>query len=110
MKVINLNLNEFTLFFIPRDYNFALLTYTLENKTNGLTFTDSPTILPTPDTLGYIALLISYATLEVSEGDSITITLTDASGVVYRGKAYATTQTDLQNYELIEVNANSIEL
>ena len=110
MKVINPDLNDFNLIFIPRDYNFGLLTYTLENKTNGLTFTDSPTILPTPDTLGYVEMIISYSTLEVSEGDSITITLTDASGVVYRCKAYATSQTDIQNYELIEVNANSIEL
>ena len=110
MKVINPNLNEFTLFFIPRDYNFGLLTYTLENKTNGLTFTNSPSILPTPNTLGYVALLMSYASLEVSKGDTITITLTDAIGIVYRGKAYATSQTDIQNYELIEVNANSLEL
>ena len=49
--------------------------------------------------------------LEVVEGDSFQLTIKDTNGnVLWKGKAYATEQTDLQNFQFIQKNNNIIKL
>lgn len=49
--------------------------------------------------------------LEVVEGDSFQLTIKDTDGnVLWKGKAYATEQTDLQNFQFIQKNNNIIKL
>jgi hypothetical protein len=47
--------------------------------------------------------------LNVVEGDSFQLTINDTEdNVLWKGKAYATDQTDLQNFQFIEKNNNNI--
>jgi NADH:ubiquinone oxidoreductase subunit H len=49
--------------------------------------------------------------LNVVEGDSFQLTIKDTNdNVLWKGKAYATEQTDLQNFQFIEKNNNIIKI
>lgn len=45
-------------------------------------------------------LTINFATPTMNEGDSFEIELKENTEVIYRGKGYATEQTDLENFKL----------
>lgn len=56
-------------------------------------------------------MIIPYSYKDIVEGDSFEITVNDMSGnLLIRFKAYATMQTDLQNYKLNIPNNGVIEL
>jgi hypothetical protein len=47
--------------------------------------------------------------LNVVEGDSFKLTINDTEdNVLWKGKAYATDQTDLQNFQFVQKNNNNI--
>lgn len=112
MKVITHPIGVYDLVFIPRvykDYALNELTSEVTQEKNGLSVSTTHES-PTADIKGYKTITIDLFSLDVVEGDSLTVKLTDNDGVVYRGKIYATNVTDLQNFQLISVNQNVINL
>tara|TARA_R110000782_G_scaffold122022_1_gene213252 strand:+ start:66 stop:404 length:339 start_codon:yes stop_codon:yes gene_type:complete len=112
MKVITHPITSYDLVFIPRVYKeYALneLTSEVTQEKNGVSFTETHAS-PVTNLQGYKTITLALSTLNIVEGDSLTIKLSDNNGVVYRGKIYATNATDLQNFQLISVNQNVINL
>ena len=80
----------------PRPYNGGVLTMTMRNELKGTVYNISIT------DFGYYngILTINFATPQLREGDSFEIELKENDNLIYRGKGYATAQTDLENYKL----------
>lgn len=54
-------------------------------------------------------LKIEFNLVDVIEADSFQLTINDMDGnLLYRGKAFATNQTDLENYSMTKPNQNNI--
>ena len=112
MKVITHPITDYNLDFIPRvykDYALNELISEVTKERTGVSFTESHAFVPSL-LAGYKSIVLDLSTLNIVEGDSLTIKLTDNDGVVYRGKMYATNVTDLENFQLITVNENVINL
>lgn len=109
MKVITAPFNSFEFVFIPRYYDYSSLTFRVVNESSGKEITFNETVT---EENGYLTAIIDFVDLELEivNNDSLTIKVTDDKGVVYRCKAYATDQSDLENFELITVNDNIIDL
>ena len=45
-------------------------------------------------------LTFQFDQFELKEGQSFEITINEGDNLIYRGKAFATAQTDLENFEL----------
>ena len=80
----------------PRPFKGGVLTLTMRNEftnvTNTINITD----------YGYFngIMTINFSTPQLKEGESFEIELLEDGNLLYRGKGYATEQTDLQNYKL----------
>jgi hypothetical protein len=72
------------------------LTVYLTNEDTNTTATISPTVT---ESNGYMSLAYVYT---VSEGTFYTIKVTLGSTVIYRGRVFCTTQTDLKQYTVNE--------
>ena len=96
------NLNLFEIKVIPKVYVDSV-ELTLFNE---LTETNFTTIVPTVIQNGY--MIIQFYFQDVFEGDSFELTLRETleNKVIYRTKAYATAETDLENFKLIQDNNN----
>ena len=112
MKVITHPIGVYQLVFIPRKYKEYIgfeLTSEITQEKNGLSVSTTHET-PVTDIKGYNSIIVDLFSLDVVEGDTLTIKLSDNDGVVYRGKMYATNEADLENFQLIEVNNNVIDL
>jgi hypothetical protein len=80
----------------PRPYNGGALSLVLRNEFANATHTIDI------NEYGYYngIITINFSTPELNEGDSFEIELFEGERLLYRGKGYATEQTDLQNYKL----------
>lgn len=132
VKVINPDLSTYLFKFIPRTYDLddaEVLTDNTGNQLedeNALSLVASDNVLSycivneltgeqiinffnySFNTLGYLEFNLDVTLLQGYQNYSIKIF--DYSGIVYRGKIYLTNETDLQNYSLITVNENIIDL
>jgi hypothetical protein len=78
---------------IPRYYPNSVVLTLLNEETQTLnTFTISPTY-----SNGYMFLDFEFTCLEM---ESFNLEIKDGNTVLFRGKAFATDETDLENYKL----------
>lgn len=81
---------------IPRSYNGGELTFFLRDELRDLTFEI--------EILGAFyqnnVLILDFEEPILKEGQSFEITINENNILIYRGKAFATAQTDLENFEL----------
>lgn len=113
MKVINTDLPLYPFLFIPRRYDFGTLSFVITREKDNKTYT--PTANDTIGTaqqnsLGYITFVLDTTDKGFEVGGTYTINIFDTEGVVYRGKLFVTNKSDLQNYEILEINDNIIDL
>lgn len=96
MQVFNPEDSEHTLIIIPRITNFSNVYLTIRHE---LTDISSTFILNTFSfDNGYLNIIFEY---NFKEGASYAIEVKYLSKLIYRGKAYATSTTNLENYKLI---------
>lgn len=79
---------------IPR-YNVSTIGVNLRNE--GKATTETFNNIETTYSNGYMTFEISK---EVKEGENYEIELVDNETVIFRGKCFATDQTDLENYKI----------
>jgi hypothetical protein len=81
---------------IPRNYNGGELTFFLRDELRDIIFEI--------EILGSFyqnnVLILNFEEPILKEGQSFEITINENNDLIYRGKAYATAQTDLENFEL----------
>jgi len=81
---------------IPRSYNGGDLTFFLRDELRDMTFNI--------EILGSFyqnsVLILDFEEPILKEGQSFEITINENDVLIYRGKAFATAQTDLENFEL----------
>ena len=81
---------------IPRSYNGGDLTFFLIDELRDITFNI--------EILGSFyqnsVLILNFDEPILKEGQSFEITINENDVLIYRGKAFATAQTDLENFEL----------
>ena len=81
---------------IPRYYNEGELTFFLRDELRDFTFEI--------EILGAFyqnnVLILDFEEPILKEGQSFEITINENDNLIYRGKAFATAQTDLENFEL----------
>lgn len=94
MKIFNPNNSEHTIQINCRDNDAAEVTLILKNK---LRDTSNSYAISCTKVSGY---LTGNFTHTFKEGQSFEVEVYNEEALLYRGKAYATTQTDLQNYKL----------
>lgn len=81
---------------IPRGYNSGEITFLLRDETRDITHTIETTAVYYQNN---VLVLIFNAPI-LKEGQSFEVTINENNALIYRGKAYATAQTDLENFEL----------
>lgn len=106
MKVINPDLGVYLFEFIPRRYDIENLSFEIVNELRNSVITQNITYNQTNK--GYLSFLFDASVLE--NNSHYTIKILSDDEVVYRGKIYTTNETDLQNYSLLTVNENIIDL
>lgn len=95
MQVFNISTNH-RFKCIPSSYNGGIITFflrdELKNITNNIEFDD----------VFYqnFQLIIDFSGFQTVEGQSFEVEIKENGVLTYRGKAYATAQTDLENYEM----------
>ena len=96
MIVFNVNNSAHNIIVTPRKYSeSAFLTLRHELKDRTFTFPDLQAVKDN----GYLRVNFTFT---FKEGESYEITLTSESNeLLWRGKGYATTETDLENYKLL---------
>jgi hypothetical protein len=81
---------------IPRNYNGGELTFYLRDELRDTTIEI--------EILGTFyqnnVLILDFEEPILKEGQSFEITINENDNLIYRGKAFATAQTDLENFEL----------
>jgi len=95
MKVINPNLTEHKIIFIPRRYELGTVELELRNETgNKLTVITDLLILGNN---GVLSLTFDYT---FTEGERYSFKLYDTDGVIYRGRLFVTTREEeaTENY------------
>jgi hypothetical protein len=81
---------------IPREYNSGIITFLLRNESNDVT----QEIDVTGTYYQNNVLILIFNAPILKEGQSFEVTINEDDNLIYRGKAYATIQTDLENFEL----------
>lgn len=81
---------------IPRNYNEGEITFLMRDELRDITYNIVPL------TINYVnnILIFQFEEPELKEGQSFEITINEDDVLIYRGKAFATAQTDLENFEL----------
>lgn len=81
---------------IPRYYNEGELTFFLRDELRDIIFN--------VEILGSFyqnnVLILNFEEPILKEGQSFEITINEDDNLIYRGKAFSTAQTDLENFEL----------
>jgi len=81
---------------IPRNYNGGELTFYLRDELR-----DTTIEIEILDTFYQNnVLILDFEEPILKEGQSFEITINENDNLIYRGKAFATAQTDLENFEL----------
>lgn len=81
---------------IPREYNSGIITFLLRNEGNDLTQEIDVTGVYYQNNV----LVLTFDVPILKEGQSFEVTINENDNLIYRGKAYSTAQTDLENFEL----------
>jgi hypothetical protein len=81
---------------IPRNYNGGVLTFFLRDELRDIIF-EIETI---SEFYQNNVLILNFSEPILKEGQSFEITINENDNLIYRGKAFATAQTDLENFEL----------
>jgi len=81
---------------IPRGYNSGVITFFLRDETKDITHEISVTGVYYQNNV----LILVFSVPIMTEGQSFEVTINEDDNLIYRGKAYATAQTDLENFEL----------
>jgi hypothetical protein len=95
MVVFNLT-SPWTYKCIPSGYNSGEISMLLRDELKNITHT----ITTTGVFYQNFQLFIDFSAFTMVEGQSFEVEIKEDDVLIYRGKAYATAQTDLQNYEL----------
>lgn len=111
MKIINYNNSLVEFKFIPRRYNYSTLSYTMIKESTKQEFTNTNADGSiTLDSLGYLSFNLYTRDKEMTEGDTYNMKIYDANGIVYRCKIYCTDNSDLQEFNIVPINENVIDL
>lgn len=81
---------------IPRGYNSGEITFFLRDETRDITHEIQTNGVYYQNNV----LVLIFDEPILKEGQSFEVTINENDQLIYRGKAYATAQTDLENYEL----------
>ena len=81
---------------IPRGYNSGIITFLLRDETRDITHEIAVTGVYYQNNV----LVLVFDEPIMKEGQSFEVTINENDNLIYRGKAYATAQTDLENFEL----------
>jgi len=81
---------------IPRGYNSGVITFFLRDELKDITHTVDVSAIYYQNNI--LTLIFNEPILK--EGQSFEVTINENDNLIYRGKAYATAQTDLENFEL----------
>jgi hypothetical protein len=81
---------------IPRSYNGGELSFFLRDELRDIIFETE--ILNT--FYQNSVLILKFNEPILKEGQSFEVTINENENLIYRGKAFATAQTDLENFEL----------
>jgi hypothetical protein len=81
---------------IPRGYNSGEITFLLRDETRDITQEIAVTGVYYQNNV----LVLVFDEPIMKEGQSFEVTINEDENLIYRGKAYATAQTDLENFEL----------
>jgi hypothetical protein len=81
---------------IPRYYNGGELTFFLRDELRDITYN----IEILSSFYQNNVLILNFDEPTLKEGQSFEITINENDILIYRGKAFATAQTDLENFEL----------
>lgn len=81
---------------IPRNYNGGELTFLMRDELRDITYNIGIIVSTYQNNI----LNILFSDPDLKEGQSFEITINENDNLIYRGKAFATAQTDLENFEL----------
>lgn len=81
---------------IPRSYNEGELTFLMRDELRDITYNIGIIVSTYQNNI----LSILFSDPDLKEGQSFEITINQNDVLLYRGKAFATAQTDLENFEL----------
>ena len=81
---------------IPSSYNDGEIVFNLRDELKNITHSIEY------DNVFYqnFQLIIDFSDFQTIEGQSFEVTILENDVITYRGKAYVTAQTDLENYEM----------
>lgn len=81
---------------IPSSYNDGVIVFNLRDELKNITYSIEY------DNVFYqnFQLIIDFSDFQTIEGQSFEVTILENDAITYRGKAYVTAQTDLENYEM----------
>lgn len=81
---------------IPSSYNDGVIVFNLRDELKNITYSIEY------DNVFYqnFQLIIDFSDFQTIEGQSFEVTILENDLITYRGKAYVTAQTDLENYEM----------
>jgi hypothetical protein len=95
MNIFNLT-QPYRLNCIPRSYNDGIITLLLRDELKDLTHTINVDSIYYQNSI----LMLQFSDIILKEGQSFEVIINENDQLIYRGKAYATAQTDLENFEL----------
>jgi hypothetical protein len=81
---------------IPRGYNSGVITFFLRDELKDITYEIEVTGVYYQNGV----LILIFDDYIMKEGQSFEIVINENDELIYRGKAFATAQTDLENFEL----------
>jgi hypothetical protein len=95
MWIFNLT-SPFTFKCIPRGYNNGIITLLLRDELRDITHTISVSDIYYENSI----LILIFSGITFKEGQSFEVTINENDQLIYRGKAFTTAQTDLENFQL----------
>jgi hypothetical protein len=81
---------------IPRPFNTLNFTFLMRDELRDITYDIEYLTVSYSNNI----LTFQFDQFELKEGQSFEITINEDDVLIYRGKAFATAQTDLENFEL----------
>ena len=81
---------------IPRNYNGGIITFFMRDELKDLTIEIEVSTVYYQNGI----LILIFNDYIMKEGQSFEIVINENDELIYRGKAFATAQTDLENFEL----------
>lgn len=81
---------------IPRGYNSGIITFFLRDELKDITHEIEVTSVYYQNGI----LILMFSDIILKEGQSFEVIINENDILIYRGKAFATAQTDLENFEL----------